>query len=182
VTITHSTEPRFLSIETQRDSRGGIDKILQIKSNSPSFECRQFFLSHTTKANTFRGLHLQLGDHSERKIVYCQSGELVWFSILIKDIEYPSDFQTFELHMSEGMAIYLPKGGLNGMISLSDDVNLMILASAPFSEEYGLNVSPFGCLFFQDQVRKYRLDSAMIDRKTNELEQVEFIERVLDGV
>ena len=165
----------YLELNKFEDFRGSTVKVFE-QQDGKSFS--QFLFSYTQKKNTFRGLHAQLFDMSEEKIIYCVRGELTWFAINFRDRNSPDWLKCGEFALSSEQAIYIPNHHLNGMLSHTNDVTLAILASRPFDSYSGVNVTPFGELFFQEQVEKFGIKSSSFDKKPDLVSQPEFLEKL----
>ena len=174
--MNFSCDPLRVSyLETKKfeDFRGSSIKVFEHEDGRP---VSQFLFNFTGKKNTFRGLHTQLSEMSEQKVIYCLSGNLTWFAINFASDRDSSDWLTCqELPLSPEQAIYIPNFHLNGMVSHTDDVVLAILASRPFDSRHGVNVTPFGESFFEEQVEKYDLKNAIFDEKADFMSQTQFI-------
>ena len=154
------------------DFRGSSTKFFQ---NDTGIPVCQALINRTPKKKTLRGLHTQLGKMAEEKIIHCISGELVWFAINYSDYTGTGAITTKELRLISGQTIYVPKHHLNGMISLSDGVSILILASRPFDQEAGINVSPFDGLFFGEILNDFGVDKSCFDQKSGMVSQHTFL-------
>lgn len=98
--------------------------------------------SVTYQQGVVRGLHFQKFPHAEKKIIMCESGE-VWD--IAVDIRRGS--KTFLEHHAEKLtensntAIMIPEGFAHGFQAITDNVRLIYLHSAYYSEssQDGLN-------------------------------------------
>ena len=87
-------------------------------------------------AGTLRGMHYQLGDSAEAKLVRCIRGAL-WDVIL--DLRPPSP--TFgkwfgaELNEDNRLMMYVPKGFAHGLVTLRDDTEVLYLVSDFYAPE-----------------------------------------------
>jgi dTDP-4-dehydrorhamnose 3,5-epimerase len=90
-------------------------------------------LSFSAARHTLRGLHLQLGSSAEIKIVQCLTGAL--FDVVV-DLRPTSPtfcrWQGFELSAENGRVLVVPEGFAHGFLSLTSDVTLSYLVSAPY--------------------------------------------------
>lgn len=123
------------------DNRGSISKFYQESTNFHYGKLGQLLISKTKKANTVRGLHLQTGFCSEEKLIFPLSGEALWFSI---DLRRGGDFRKIHklpLNANLVNGYYIPAGFAHGMLSITDNVELLICASSAFDESNGLNIS-----------------------------------------
>ncbi|WP_425398133.1 dTDP-4-dehydrorhamnose 3,5-epimerase [Aeoliella sp.] len=87
--------------------------------------------SLTGKCGTLRGMHYQLGQHSETKLVRCIRGAL-WDCILDLRPESANFGQWFgaELSAENRMMMYVPKGFAHGFLTLTDNVEAIYLVDA----------------------------------------------------
>ena len=166
----------YLAINHFEDFRGSSTKFFQQDSSIPI--C-QALMSFTSQKMTLRGLHTQMGKMAEEKIIYCISGELIWFAINFSDYKTTREVVPSELRLKAGQAIYVPKHHLNGMISLTDNVRLLIVASRPFDKTSGINVSPFDCLFFGKELDSYDINKERFDAKSSMITQAKFLETLI---
>ena len=90
-------------------------------------------LSFSAERHTLRGLHLQRGQSAETKIVQCLTGAL--YDVIV-DLRPASPtfcgWQGFELSAENGRVLVVPEGFAHGFLSLSPDVTLSYLVSAPY--------------------------------------------------
>ena len=159
-------------VSNYADSRGNIRKFFE--SNAP-FGVSQILNSFTKTAFTFRGLHCQLGDDSEEKIIICNSGEVVWVSVDFSTFKHDQILHESYLEIGVGEAIRIPPNCLNGMLSKTDNVLLTILASRPYNPNSGVNVSPFGDYFLNEFSQTNNLRSSQRIVPSLEISQSEFI-------
>jgi dTDP-4-dehydrorhamnose 3,5-epimerase len=98
--------------------------------------------SHTAQAGTVRGMHYQHPPHAEAKVVTCLRGR-VWDVA----VDLRAGSPTFlhwcaqELSAENGAALLIPPGCAHGFQTLSEDVELLYVHSAPYapSADAGLN-------------------------------------------
>lgn len=93
----------------------------------------QVIHSHTTRSNTVRGLYVQPPPFTEGKLVACLRGEMWW---VVVDLRADSDtFAEWEgVHLRQGDSILITRGFAHGCLSLSDDVDLLLLADNVHSQ------------------------------------------------
>ena len=98
-----------------------------------SVEIAQANLSFSGTRHTLRGLHLQRGRSAEIKIVQCLAGAL--YDVIV-DLRPESPtfcrWQGFELSAANGRVLVVPEGFAHGFLSLTEDVQLAYLVSAPY--------------------------------------------------
>jgi len=112
---------------------------------------RQINHTQTKKAGTVRGMHFQRPPFAEMKIVSCLAGSI--FDAVIDLRSHSSTFLKFfciELSEKNCKSLIIPEGFAHGFQSLTDDVEMLYLHTAPFSSTHeggvnaldpGLNIS-----------------------------------------
>jgi dTDP-4-dehydrorhamnose 3,5-epimerase-like enzyme len=133
------SEFKKIHITPYRDFRGGVEKIFQ--TDQP-IEISQFLISLTSKKNTLRGLHCQIGEYAERKFIYCLSGSLTWFALDFGCLKNSEQVNFRSHNLSPGEAIEVAEYNINGMLSHADNTNVAIVASKPYSEDKGFHIDP----------------------------------------
>ncbi len=82
---------------------------------------------------TIRGLHLQVGDAAESKLVWCSSGAV--FDVVV-DLRPESPtvekWIGVELTSNNMRALYMPKGTAHGYQTLESDVQLWYMSDQPY--------------------------------------------------
>ena len=124
--------PGLFDVVTPRlaDHRGFLFKpyeITDFRDAGIEIAWEQVIHSHTSKANTVRGLYVQPPPFTEGKLVACLRGEMWW---VVVDLRAGSKtFGEWEgVHLREADAILIARGFAHGCLSLSDDVDLLLLA------------------------------------------------------
>lgn len=92
--------------------------------------------SFSAERGTLRGMHYQLPPAAEMKIVRCMAGR-IWDVILDLRTQSPTFLQwrAFELDAQRDEALLIPEGCAHGFQTLSDDVQLLYLHTAPYNRE-----------------------------------------------
>lgn len=87
----------------------------------------QVIQSHTNQANTVRGIYVQAPPFTEGKLVACTRGEMWW---LVVDLRAgsPTFGQWEGAHLRPGDTLLIERGFAHGCLSLTDDVDLLLLA------------------------------------------------------
>lgn len=115
----------LIEIEPFADERGffartwsaelppGLDIIIELP------ECS---LSYNKQRGTLRGMHYQIAQHAETKLVSCAAGRF-FDAILDLRPDSPSYMQSFttELSLKNGRQLYVPAGCAHGFLTLEDD-------------------------------------------------------------
>ena len=118
------------------DERGAFARIFcqaSLAEQGIVADIAQANLSHSRQPYTLRGMHLQIGASAETKIVQCLRGRL--FDVIV-DLrpESPSylSWQGFELSAENGRVLVVPEGFAHGILTLTPDVLLAYLVTAPY--------------------------------------------------
>ncbi|MDR1705038.1 MAG: dTDP-4-dehydrorhamnose 3,5-epimerase [Clostridiales bacterium] len=89
-------------------------------------DIKQVNMSYNIEKGTLRGLHSQVGEDAEDKIVVCVAGEI--FDVCV---DVRTDSKTFgkwygaNLSAWNGHALYVPKGFAHGYITLTEAVSVL---------------------------------------------------------
>lgn len=118
------------------DERGAFARIFcraSLAENGIEVDIAQANLSHSRHPYTLRGMHLQVGASAEIKVVQCLKGRL--FDVIV-DLRPDSPsflaWQGFELSAENGRVLVVPEGFAHGILTLSPDVLLAYLVTAPY--------------------------------------------------
>jgi len=118
------------------DERGAFARIFcraSLAKNGIVAGIAQANLSHSRSTHTLRGLHLQIGASAEIKVVQCLEGRL--FDVIV-DLRPESPtflgWQGFELSAENGRVLVVPEGFAHGILTLTPDVLLAYLVTAPY--------------------------------------------------
>lgn len=95
-----------------------------------SLQCSTSF---NLRRGTLRGLHLQLGCHSETKLIRCVRGEVYDVIVDVRDGS-PSFGRWHAEHLTaeNGLSLYVPAGYAHGFITLVDETELLYQMADPF--------------------------------------------------
>lgn len=101
--------------------------------NSNIYQCN---ISFNHKKGTLRGMHFQIGDNSEVKVVRCNSGAI--YDVII-DLRPNSptykQWQGVELTAKNRTMLYIPEGFAHGFQTLEDNTELSYQMSEFFAPE-----------------------------------------------
>lgn len=120
------------------DSRGLFTRtfcVNELKQHSIDFSVAQCNSSVNPKKGTLRGLHFQIGDGQEAKIVSCFSGSI--FDVVVDlrpDSPTFKQWVSFELSAEEKNALYIPKGCAHGFQTLKDNTEVLYWMSEFYDE------------------------------------------------
>lgn len=124
------------------DERGSLFKMFDCASYAdanaaPRWD--QIIHSHTAKVNTIRGLYIQPAPFTEGKMVACLNGETWW---VVVDLRAGSaTFGAWEgVTMKPGSAILIERGFAHGCLSLTDGVDLILLADNVHAHAEGVGI------------------------------------------
>jgi len=109
------------------DTRGFLHKPFEAVGGTGEPRWDQVIHSHTDRGNTVRGLYVQPPPFTEGKLVACLRGEMWW---VVVDLRAGSaTFTQWEgSHLRPGDALLIARGFAHGCLSLTDDVDLLLLA------------------------------------------------------
>ena len=122
------------------DSRGRFSRLFceqELSVIRSRLHFTQINLSDTKQKGTLRGLHFQHAPEAEAKLIRCLRGRV--FDVAVDIRKGSSTFlqwHALELSESNNAAIFIPEGFAHGFQSLSDDVQLLYMHTAPWSQEH----------------------------------------------
>ena len=91
-------------------------------------------VSINTKVDTFRGLHYQIGEFEQAKLVKVVQGKIIDYVVdLRENSEEYMKLQKFELTTDD--AILVPRGYAHGFITLTDSAIVQYLVDNDYSKE-----------------------------------------------
>ena len=129
----------IIDLERREDSRGFFARAFCQKEFAahglhPDFvQCN---VSFNIRRGTLRGMHYQREPRSEAKLVRCTQGAILDVIIDIRpDSSTYRRWQEFELSSVNGHQLYIPKGFAHGFQTISNDVEVNYLISAPYKPE-----------------------------------------------
>lgn len=97
--------------------------------------------SYSGKKSTVRGLHFQLGEFAETKLVRCISGSVFDVAVdLRKDSEYFGKWTGLELSADNMKMLLIPRGFAHGFCTLQDNTEVLYKVDNYYSpgNEYGI--------------------------------------------
>ncbi|MDB5776806.1 MAG: dTDP-4-dehydrorhamnose 3,5-epimerase [Herbaspirillum sp.] len=119
------------------DERGGFARWFCDGELAPELQgaaVRQINHSHSRDRGTVRGMHFQTPPHAEKKLIRCLAGRI--FDVVV-DLRRGSPtflaWRGFELAAGDDRALLIPEGCAHGFQTLSDDVQLLYLHTAPYT-------------------------------------------------
>jgi len=130
--VFNDNRGKFAPLSLNYKGKGALDK-KWVQSN----------LSISMSKNTIRGLHFQVGEFAQSKLVKVVRGKILDF---IVDLRHDSEnymIPTF-YKLDDSLELYVPKGFAHGFITLTDDTIVQYLVDNNYSPENE------GCLHWKD--------------------------------
>jgi dTDP-4-dehydrorhamnose 3,5-epimerase len=137
----------LIELEKRGDDRGFFARTMcreEFAGHGLDIEYVQQNTSFSARKGTLRGMHYQVPPYAEAKLVRCIKGALV---DIIVDLRRGSPsymkHECFELDEESRRQLYVPRGFAHAFQTVSDNVELSYLVSAPYvpSAERGLRYS-----------------------------------------
>ena len=102
--------------------------------------------SSTSQKGVIRGMHFQVGEKAQKKIVFCLSGSLFDAAVDLRP-NSPTYGKSFSIMLSaqKGNGVYIPEGFAHGLQSLEDNTVLLNICSNVYDPESEQGISCFGC-------------------------------------
>ena len=127
----------LIDLEKNEDNRGFFARFYCDKEFSEiglNTRWCQMNNSVTAEQATLRGLHFQKSPNAEVKLVRCLNGS-IWDVIVDIRNESPSfgKWCAYELSASNRSMMYVPEGFAHGFISMTANVEILYMVSAPYS-------------------------------------------------
>ena len=146
-TSTTLNDAWIIDLEKRGDERGFFARSM-CKSEFDTHGLLSTFVQQNTSVSaekgTVRGMHFQHGDAVEAKLVRCVKGAIVDIIVDLR-ADSPSfmQHQAFELSATNYRQLYVPPGFAHSFQSITDDVEVSYLVSAPYTPaaEFGLRYS-----------------------------------------
>jgi dTDP-4-dehydrorhamnose 3,5-epimerase len=136
---TDLADARLIRIEPRGDERGWFGRTFcTAEFGAAGLETVyvQQNASVSAKKGTVRGMHFQRSPHAEVKVLRCLRGAILDVIIdLRRDSPTYLRHQAFELSAENRRMLYVPRGFAHGFQTLSDDVEVSYLVSAPYTPE-----------------------------------------------
>lgn len=131
-------------VDVFTDERGGLSKAFDATAFA-TFHWRpvwkQVIHSHTARRNTVRGIYVQLPPFTEGKLVTCTRGRMFWVVVdLRRDSLTFGGWEGALLEEADGRSLLIEPGFGHACLSLTDDVDLLLLADNAHSEEMGVGI------------------------------------------
>jgi dTDP-4-dehydrorhamnose 3,5-epimerase len=113
----------------------------EFKKNGLNPNLEQCNISFNHKKGTLRGMHYQIGDKSEVKVVRCTMGKIydVIIDLRPKSMTYKK-WQGFELSAENRQMLYIPEGFAHGFQTLEDKTEVFYQMSASFAPSFARGI------------------------------------------
>ena len=137
-------KPELIDLHRSDDERGFFehsfsrDALLRIPSNE-----KYFATSKTREAFTIRGLHYQVGEHGEAKLIRVIQGRVL--DVLVStDAQLPvaERVHTFELSEDDPQALFVPRGFAHGFQTLDDNAIVLYCLDSQYSKPHTRGYNP----------------------------------------
>ena len=128
------------------DLRGSFERLFDDRKFSNVFfdGVKNINISKNISKGTIRGLHMQIGNFSETKIIFCQKGTIIdLFVDCRKDSSTFGKINTITLNGYENKTLLVPRGCLHSFLTIEDNTEVIYLSDNYYSPESEVSVSPF---------------------------------------
>jgi dTDP-4-dehydrorhamnose 3,5-epimerase len=140
--IFHDTElkdARLIEIEPRGDARGMFARTF-CSSEFATAGLETVFVQQNTSVSaekgTIRGMHFQRPPYQEVKLIRCLRGAILDVIVdLRRDSPTFLKHQGFELTANNRRMLYVPKGFAHSFQTLTDDIEVSYLVSAPYTPD-----------------------------------------------
>lgn len=147
--VTPTKLPGLTCVERKLlgDSRGFLSRLFcpedLREAGWPEKSVAQINHTMTAKRGTVRGLHFQYPPHAEAKLVSCVRGT-VWDVAVDLRKQSPTylHWHAEEISETNCRALLIPEGFAHGFQTLSDDVQMIYVHSAPYAQTYEGGIAP----------------------------------------
>lgn len=140
--IFHQTQLNdawLIELELRGDQRGFFARTMcrdEFARHGLVSEFVQQNTSFSAQRGTLRGMHYQVRPHAEAKLVRCIRGAIVDVIVdLREDSSTYLQHQLFELTDANRHQLYVPPGFAHSFQTLTDDVEVSYLVSAPYTPQ-----------------------------------------------
>ncbi|MGQ0663098.1 MAG: dTDP-4-dehydrorhamnose 3,5-epimerase family protein [Pseudomonadota bacterium] len=142
--MTRPDHARLVPLDPFRDERGWLVHTFDAEELAPAgidLGVRQCIYQWTARANTLRGLYVQLPPHVEAKLIVPLSGRTFWVVVDLRRDGRFGAWQGFELSADSPRALFVPRGFANGTLSLTDGAALAITADNIYAAASGAGIA-----------------------------------------
>ena len=93
--------------------------------------------SYSKEVGTLRGMHFQIGEFAQSKLIRCIRGRLMDICVdLRKDSPTFLQWDAIELSEENKLQLFVPKGFAHGFVTLTENVEIMYKVDAFYSKEH----------------------------------------------
>jgi dTDP-4-dehydrorhamnose 3,5-epimerase len=142
---------RVITLECPRftDFRGDLSKVYRrgaLRDYLTNIE--EVYIS-TSNKNAIRGMHYQLGEHAQDKLIFCITGRMIDVSIDLRPTKNLGKVELNELCQNDNKIIFVPKNFAHGIISLENSTTYLNISPQRYSpgDEYGIRWDSLGLDF-----------------------------------
>ncbi len=123
--------------ERHHDDRGSFARtycVDEFAAHGIDFRLVQSSVSFNTAAGTLRGMHFQVGEEPEHKLVRCTRGRIFDVAVDIRpDSPTYGRWAGFELGADDGDALFVPAGCAHGFVTLEPSTEVAYSIGARFT-------------------------------------------------
>lgn len=134
----------IIEMDVYKDNRGWFTESYNYQKFSEHGISTKFVQDNHSKSkglNILRGMHFQVGDKSQSKLVRCIKGRIL---DVIVDLREGSptylDYEKIELSEDNYRQLFVPKGFAHGFLTLSEDVEVMYKVDEYYSKEHDRSI------------------------------------------
>lgn len=126
-----------IRLNKMSDIRGTFTRLWNSVDFQMDFNNSQTSIATNSAQFTLRGMHYQIGEESEQKLIYCISGKAYDVAIdLRKDSSQYRNWIGIEIgNESEYQGVYITKGFAHGYLTLENDTNMLYCIDKPYSQK-----------------------------------------------
>lgn len=112
-------------------------------------------VSFNPKKGTFRGLHFQVGDFAQAKLIKVVTGMIIDFIVDIR-IDSPNYLKVYEFIVNPGEELYVPRGYAHGFLTTEDNTVVQYLVDNIYSPENEGSIYWKGFPEIVDTIKEYQ--------------------------
>jgi dTDP-4-dehydrorhamnose 3,5-epimerase len=126
----------LIDLEPKGDDRGFFSRVFcreEFAAHGLETDFLQFNTSYSRLRHTLRGMHYQVGESAEVKVIKCIAGAL--YDVVLDLRPGSPTFRRWtaaELSAENRLMMYVPRGCAHGFMSLTDDMEMLYFVSAAY--------------------------------------------------